>query len=113
MAYMLLDGKKALLGGAEYLPSLSVPYSVPKDEATAFITCCYLTDEEYDCKSEPLSALERSLAEKYSRVTVISDEKGVFPNGNMEFFLLHGYQDEGIVYEDENYCRLHLMSKQI
>ena len=111
--YMLLDGKKALLGGAEYLPSLSVPYSVPKDEETAFITCCYLTDEEYDCKSAPLSALERSLAEKYSRVTVISDEKGVFPNGNMEFFLLHGYQDEGIVYEDENYCRLHLMSKQI
>lgn len=31
-----------VLGGVEYMPSLSVPYDIPRGEDTAFLTCTYL-----------------------------------------------------------------------
>ncbi len=66
-----------LLGGAEYMPSLLVPYDIPRDEKTAFITCVYLSDGELDYKTAPLKALEQYLAEQYDRVIVVSEETGV------------------------------------
>lgn len=102
-----------LLGGAEFLPSEAVPYPVPHDAATAFLTCLYLSDPEYDYKSAPLSALEAYLKHRYARLIAISDETGVFPNGDLPFFLRNGYRDEGVVFEDPHYCRLHLVSKDL
>jgi len=102
-----------LYGGAEYLPSLTVPYDIPKDEKYAFITCVYMTDPRYDYKSAPLMELENYLRQNYERVYVISDESGSFPNGNMDFFLRNNYVDEGLISVEENYCRLHLMSKKL
>ena len=99
-----------LLGGAEFVPSKYVPYDIPKDEDIAFITCVYLSNKEYDYKSAPLKALENYLGINYKKVLVISDEFGVFPNGNLDFFLKNSYVDEGIIFED-SYCKLHLMSK--
>ncbi len=99
-----------LLGGAEFYPSLFVPYDIPKGQDIAFITCVYLSDEIYDYKSSPLKALENYLSKKYKKVIVISNETGLFPNGDLDFFKQHGYIDEQIVFEDE-YCKLHLLSK--
>lgn len=111
MGFMNVDGGK-LLGGVEYYPSLHVPYDIPKGEETAFITCVYLSDRQFDYKTGPLRALEQYLAQLYKRAVVISDEDGVFPNGDLAFFKRSGYQDEKIIFEDA-YCRLHLLSKEL
>ena len=39
-----------------------------------FLTCVYLTDEVFDYKSVPLTALEAFLAERYESALVISEE---------------------------------------
>jgi hypothetical protein len=102
-----------LLGGVEYIPSIFVPYDIPVDKTTAFITCVYLSDTKYDYKTPCLRALEKYLSNKYKRILVISDENGVFPNGDLKFFKENGYDDLGILAYEENYCTLHLMSKYI
>ena len=107
--FMNLSGNH-LLGGVEFVPSNLVPYDIPRSEDTAFITCIYLSNEDYDYKSAPLMALENYLKNKYKKVLVISDEIGIFPNGNLDFFLKNNYKDQAIVFEDD-YCKLHLMSK--
>lgn len=102
-----------LVGGVEYLPAEFVPYQIPHDQNTAFITCVYMTDSKYDYKSAPLKALEEYLSKDYTKIILISDELGVFPNGDLDFFIRSGYQDEGVIFVDENYCRLHLVSKRL
>lgn len=111
--FLHIDSKGKLLGGAEYLPARLVPYPIVHDEDTAFITCVYMSDEEYDYKSAPLKELEEYLRETYKKVLVISDETGVFPNGDMPFFIRNGYKDDGVIYEDTEYCRLHILSKTL
>ena len=106
------DEAGCLIGGAEYLPAAIVPYDIPHDSKTAFITCVYMSDSEYDYKTAPLQALENHLYGQYSRVIAITDEKGVFPNGDLRFFIRNGYRDEGIIFEDTSYCSLPLVSKQ-
>lgn len=56
---------------------------------------------------------EKMLAESYNKVIVVSDETGVFPNGDMEFFARNDYRDLGILAREENYCTLHLMEKML
>lgn len=102
-----------LLGGAEFLPSLLVPYAVPKGRDIAFLTCVYLSDALWDYKSPPLRRLEAKLAQTYRVLEVISDEKGVFPNGDLAFFLRNGYKDQGVVAQEPGYCRLHLLQKAL
>lgn len=102
-----------MVGGAEYVPSICVPYPIPREEGQALITCVYLSDGVYDYKSAPLEALERYLAEQYESALVISDEQGVFPNGDLGFFKRHGYEDLGIVAREEGYCTLHLLKKRL
>lgn len=109
--YMNVDEEGQMLGGAEYLPSMVVPYGIPKNEKTAFLTCVYGSDSEYDYKSAPLQELEKYLFTQYERIQVISDEKSVFPNGNMDFFLKNGYKDAGIIAQEKGYCTLHLLYK--
>ncbi len=101
-----------LLGGVEFFPSKFVPYDIPKADDIAFITCVYLSHEKYDYKTPPLKVLEKYLSDKYNKIVVISDEIGVFPNGDLEFFKRNGYKDEKVVFEDD-YCKLHLLSKNI
>lgn len=110
--FLNLEGER-LLGGAEYVPSLLVPYDIPKDDRTAFLTCVYLSDSEFDYKSPPLGALEEYLSQSYDRIFAVSDEKGVFPNGDLPFFLRNGYTDEGILAHEPGYCTLHLMRKSL
>ncbi|HEX3078107.1 MAG TPA: hypothetical protein VHQ24_14700 [Lachnospiraceae bacterium] len=102
-----------LVGGAEYIPSIYVPYDIPRSKEYAFITCIYHSSAEFDYKSYPLGELERYLSSSYSKVYAITDEVGTFPNGNLEWFLQQGYQDEGIIAVEEGYCRLHLVSKKL
>ena len=102
-----------LIGGAEYLPAKIVPYNIPHDSKTAFITCVYMSDSEYDYKTAPLQALEHYLCGQYTRAIAIADEKGVFPNGDLCFFIRNGYRDEGVIFKDAGYCSLHLVSKQL
>ena len=109
--YINHEGKK-LLGGAEYVPSLIVPYDIPKGEEIAFITCIYSPYVDVDAKTAPLQALENHLKDKYKKVIVISDEKGNFPTGDISFFIQNGYLDCGIVLK-EDYCVLHLMEKYL
>lgn len=109
--YMNVRGGE-LLGGAEYLPSLLVPYDIPKHPRTAFLTCVYRSDEEFDYKTAPLRALEAYLAKEYDKLLAISDEDGVFPNGDRSFFIRNGYKDQGVLAHDP-YCTLHLMGKNL
>lgn len=104
--------EKKLVGGVEFIPSMFVPYDIPRDEKTAFLSCVYISDEVFDYKTAALRELEMYLTGKYEKTVVISDEKGVFPNGDIEFFIRNGYKDMGAVFEDR-YCRLHLMKKEL
>ena len=85
----------------------------PHSEDAAFITCVYLSDAEYDYKSAPIKALEQYLRKTYARVFAVTDEKGVFPNGDLAFFTRNGYRDNGVIFEDQAYCKLHLVSKDL
>lgn len=75
----------------------------------AFLTCLYLSSRDYDYKALPLKALENHLKKDYA----VSDELGVFPNGNLEWFLEQGYADEGILSVEPGYCTLHLVCKSL
>ena len=88
-------------------------YAIPRDARKAFLTCVYLSDEAFDYKTTPLNALEAYLGERYESALVISDETGVFPNGDLTFFLRRGYQDLGVVAREGTYCTLHLLEKQL
>lgn len=81
------------------MPSILVPYAIPKDKKAAFITCVYLSSDQYDYKSVPLRQLEKYLCDTYNKILVISDE--------------NGYVDNGVISREENYCTLHLMSKSL
>ncbi|MEG1559922.1 MAG: hypothetical protein RRY79_03190 [Clostridia bacterium] len=109
--YIHKDINGSLIGGAEYLPAKYIPYNVPHNDDIAFITCVYMSDTKFDYKSAPLLALEYYLKQFYSKVMAISDEIGIFPNGDLKFFMDNGYSDEGVIYEDKDYCRLHLVTK--
>ncbi|KAB3529482.1 hypothetical protein [Alkaliphilus serpentinus] len=111
LGYLHYKGNK-IIGGAEYIPTFLVPYDIPKDSDTAFLTCSYLSsDTLYDNKAYPLRVLEKDLSNSFKRILAISDEQGVFPNGNLKWFKEQGYKDEGIISTEENYAKLHLVSK--
>lgn len=111
--YINIDSSNRLLGGVEYMPSLLVPYKIPKDDKTVFLTCVYLSDNNFDYKSGPLKELENYLKLTYNKVVVVSDESGVFPNGDLKFFINNGYEDMGIISRENDYCTLHLLCKQL
>ncbi len=102
-----------VLGGAEYIPSKYVPYNIPRNDDYAFLTCLYHSSTDYDYKYYPLLELEKYLKNKYSKIYAITDAIGTFPNGNLQWFLEHGYVDEGVISEEKGYCKLHLVSKNI
>lgn len=110
--YLNVSANK-VVGGIEYMPSLNVPYSIPKDENIAFLTCAYHSSTNYDYKTYPLLALEKRLSEKYDKLVAITDESGTFPNGTLEWFLKNGYNDLGLISVEEKYCKLHIVMKEL
>lgn len=105
--------KGRIVGGIEYINSLNVPYKIPKSEGTAFITCVYHSSSKYDFKTLPYLELEKRLKGKFKEIIAITDEEGTFPNGTLEWFIGNGFNDNGIISIEENYCKLHLVSKKI
>ncbi len=108
-----VDGK--CVGGVEYIPSLEVPYAIPKSKDFAFITCVYASDPIYDYKSYPLNKLEEELrAEGYKKIYAIASKKVAFPNGPLDWFVQQGYNDLGLLfYEDNDDAYQHLIEKSI
>lgn len=109
---MNLDGD-SVVGGVEYIPSLKVPYQIPKGDKIAFLSCVYHSSSEYDYKTYALWALEKRLSEKYDTLVAITDELGTFPNGNLNWFIKNGFKDLGLIHSEANYCNLHLVMKDI
>ena len=105
--------KGIVVGGVEYVNSLNVPYHIPKGEDIAFITCVYHSSTKYDYKTLPFLELEKRLAGKFKEIIAITDEEGTFRNGTLEWFLRNGFNDNGVISIEENYCKLHLVSKKI
>ncbi len=107
-----LDGK--CVGGAEFVPSIEVPYRIPQGKKTAFLTCSFLSDENADYKSFPLERLEEMLPGLgYQTLLAIASEDVVFPNGPLEWFLERDYQDTGVIHDENKYVRMHLLEKKL
>ncbi|MCK4257855.1 MAG: hypothetical protein KAX49_02695 [Halanaerobiales bacterium] len=103
------------VGGAEFVPSLAVPYSIPKREDIAFLTCSFLSDDKADFRSLPLQALEDELPSYgFKYLIAIASEEVVFPNGTLQWFIDRGYVDLGqIYYEERDFARMHLIKKNL
>lgn len=103
------------VGGAEFTPSLAVPYPIPRDERSAFLTCSFLSDEVFDYRSWPLRVLEEELsALGYQELLAVVSENVAFPNGPLDWFLARGYVDQGELYfEVRDHARMHLVKKQL
>lgn len=103
------------VGGAEFVPSLAVPYPIAKSKDIAFLTCSYLSEEDYDYKSFPLIKLEEELLHLgYKALTAIASEDVVFPNGTLNWFLERGYIDLGnVYYEERDFAKMHLIKKDL
>lgn len=77
--------KNTCVGGAEFIPSIAVPYSIPKDRSTAFLTCSYLSYKNRDYKSYPLEVLIQNLPELgFNKLLANASEEVVFPNGTLK-----------------------------
>lgn len=103
------------VGGAEYLPSLKVPYDIPKSEQYAFLTCLHTSDSKYDYKDHPLKALELHLKDLgYKRLYAVASKDVVFPNGPLDWFFERGYRDLGLLnYEENEHAYQHLIVKDL
>ena len=60
-----------------------------------------MTDAADDYKSAPLMELEKYLAGEYKRILAISDEKGVFPNGDLDFLSAMDFRMKVSFLKDE------------
>lgn len=103
------------VGGAEYVPSIMVPYPIPKGKDIAFLTCLYLSDKNIDYKSYPLNKLETELFKLgYKTLLAIVSEEVVFPNGTLKWFIDKEYVDLGeLYYEERDFARMHLVKKDL
>ncbi len=103
------------VGGAEFVPSLAVPYPIIKGKDIAFLTCSYLSGEEHDFRSYPLKKLEEKLSSlNYKSLVAIVSEDVVFPNETLNWFKEKGYIDLGeVYYEERDFARMHLIKKDL
>lgn len=103
------------IGGAEFTPSLEVPYNIPKNDDSAFLTCLYLSDSIYDYKTYPLEVLEKELIKMgYKYLLVVASENVAFPNGPLNWFIDRGYCDLGeLYYEERDGAMQHLLRKKL
>jgi hypothetical protein len=91
------------VGGAEYLPSLRIPYPIPdKRETNAFITCSFRSDEEKDYMSFPLRKLASDLKRfRYDTISVVSSTNTTFPNGPVSWFEEMGFEIQGVLIHED------------
>lgn len=103
------------VGGAEFIPSLEVPYNIPKGKEIAFLTCVYASDPKYDFKSYPLEILEEELKKLgYTKIYAIASEEVAFPNGPLEWFIMKGYKDlKRLYFEENDSAYQHLIEKEL
>ncbi len=103
------------VGGVEYIPTLAVPYDIPKSLDSVFLTCVFLSDPIYDYKSHPLEKLEKELkSDGYKKIYAVTSKEVAFPNGPLEWFVEQGYIDKGHLYYEENDgAEQHLVEKQL
>jgi hypothetical protein len=101
------------IGGAEFVPSIIVPYPIPRADDIAFLTCSFGSSEEADYKSFPLKKLEEELPKLgYKALMAIASEDSCFPNGPIEWFLDRNYIDLGeLYYEEMHFAKMHLVKK--
>ncbi len=97
----IVDGR--CVGGAEYLPSTSVPYPTPdKRRGNAFLTCSYASDGERDYRTHPLKRLITDLRSMgYDTLSVATAKNGVYPNGPSDWFEAMGFEDVGHLHTEE------------
>lgn len=111
LGYLNMDGERCV-GGAEFLPAALVPYPIlglqPND---AYITCSFLTHEDYDYKSYPLRALLDHLKNGgYGRALIVAATEVQFPNGTVAWYCERGFSDLGhLAYEETEHADLHLL----
>lgn len=103
------------IGGAEFVPSVIVPYPIPRSDDAAFLTCVFLSDDTADNKSFPLQKLEEELPKLgYKSLMSIVAEESCFPNGPLEWFLIRNYIDLGeLYYENMHIAKMHLVKKEL
>ncbi|MBU1158196.1 MAG: hypothetical protein KKE24_02535 [Candidatus Thermoplasmatota archaeon] len=91
------------IGGAEFLPSMAVPYPIlDKEEGDAFLTCVHQSHETYDYKTHPLEHLVADLKNRgFKRISVAAAKKGTFPNGPLSWFEGKGFADKGLLVMEE------------
>ncbi len=91
------------VGGAEYLPSIDVPYPIPDKRATnAFLTCSFRSDGDADYRTYPLDRLREELPGLgFDTLSVVSSTRTRFPNGPVEWFEGKGFEArETLAHED-------------
>ena len=101
------------IGGAEFVPSIIVPYPIPRADDIAFLTCSFGSSEDGDYRDFPLQELEKELPEfGYKALIAIASEDSCFPNGPLKWFLDRSYVDLGeLYYEEMHFARMHLVKK--
>jgi len=85
--------KKRPVAFCEVIPSSSSPYSIPKNDRTAFITCIYSSPAEpYDFRGELIDeVIAESNRRGYERIEVLSGVRSPFPNGPTRLFESKGF----------------------
>ena len=103
------------IGGAEFVPSMVVPYPILKDEDLAFLTCSFTSSEDGDYKTYPLQKLEEELSKLgFKSIIAIASENTPFPNGPLDWFLNKGYVDLGLIHNEErHFAKMHLIKKEV
>lgn len=92
------------VGGAEYLPSLRIPYPIPdKREGNAFLTCLFKTNAELDFMSHPLKRLVQDLGRfGFDTLSVVASTDTAFPNGPCDWFERTGFEDRGLLSRESH-----------
>ena len=105
LGYLNMDGERCV-GGAEFLPAALVPYPIPGLQPNdAYITCSFLTHEDYDYKSYPLRTLLDYLKNGgYGRALIVAAVQfGGFGIASGAFNLGH------LAYEETEHADPHLL----
>lgn len=104
------------VGGAEFLPSTSVPYPIPdKRKDNAYLTCSFLSDDKKDFRTHPLMRLIEDLRMRgFTTLSTAASKEVVFPNGPMSWFERKGFRDKGVLITEELHrAEIHYMQLEL
>lgn len=117
LGLLLFDGGKPV-AAVEHLPSVLVPYPLPRKERTlGFITCLYSHGNGLDYRPQVLeSFLKLAHRHGYTEVQVVAGRAGPYPNGPAAFFLRHGFRELarlGSVTLEDGYDQMVLLGRPV